>query len=89
MTLGDNNSADRIRLRQDRLLTLRSRVQQQINDADCLIETIEDYCRQNPDDCPCAANDPSWQQQIINQREGLAAMLLAIREKISEHSAKK
>src|SRR5947207_14405776 len=84
MALKVHRSANRIRARRARLLALQSRVQKQISDADCLIATLEEYCRENPEDCECAANDPSWQQQLARQREALAAMLLAIREKLKK-----
>jgi hypothetical protein len=80
--------AHRKRERRARLLALQGRVQQQMTDADCLIETLEEYCRENPDDCACAANDPNWQQQLIRQREDLTAMLLAIREKLKKVARK-
>src|SRR3954470_332693 len=76
--------ATRKHARRARLLALKSRVQQQITDADCLIATLEEYCRENPDDCACAANDPTWQEQLAQQRDDLAAMLLAIREKVKK-----
>ena len=86
MTLSLHKSASRIRAQRDRLLALQSRVRQQISDADCLIATLEEYCRENPDDCACAANDPNWQQQLTRQREDLAAMHLAIREKLKKYT---
>jgi hypothetical protein len=85
MTLKVHKSASRIRARRARLLALQPRVQQQINDADCLIAMLEEYCRENPDDCACAANEPTWQQQLSRQREDLVAMLLAIREKLKKY----
>ena len=88
MTIKVHKSASRIRARRDRLLALQSRVRQQISDADCLITTLEEYCRENPEDCACAANDPNWQQQLTRQREDLAAMLLAIREKLKKFEAR-
>jgi hypothetical protein len=77
----------RHRSRRDRLFSLQSRVRHHIIEADCLIETLEEYCRENPDDCARAANDPSWQQQLVRQREDLSAMLLAIREKLKKYDA--
>jgi hypothetical protein len=64
------------------LANLHDRIRQQINDADCLLATIDEYCRENPDDCACAASDPNWRDQIVRQREDLAAMLTAVREKL-------
>ena len=83
MTLGLHRSAARLRARQARLVALKARIQQQITDADCLIEAIDEYCDENPDDCACAANDPNWREQIVRQREHLAAMLLAVSEKLA------
>ena len=77
-----HKSAAQLRRRKARLIALQERVRQQINDADCLIETLDDYCRENPDDCSCAANDPTWREQLVRQREDLRAMLKAIREKL-------
>lgn len=51
MTLGLHRSAARLRARQARLVALKARIQQQITDADCLIEAIDEYCDENPDDC--------------------------------------
>ncbi len=89
MTLKVHTSAARISSHRRRLLTLESRIQQEINDADCLLETLVDYCRENPDDCACAGNDPSWQEQLVRQREDLSAMLLATREKLKKYDATK
>lgn len=80
MTLKVHRSAARVRRRRDRLTALQNRIRQQISDADCLLATIDDYCRENPEDCACAGNDPNWREQIVRQREDLAAMLIAIRE---------
>jgi hypothetical protein len=77
-----HKSAAHERWRKSRLTALQLRLKKQINDADCLLATIDDYCRENPDDCACAGNDPNWREQIVRQREDLAAMLLAIREKL-------
>jgi len=77
-----HSSAVRLRTRRARLLKLEERVQQQIRDADCLLATIEDYCRENPEDCRCAATDPAWPKQVERQREDLVAMLLAVRERL-------
>jgi hypothetical protein len=82
MSLKVHQSADRIRVRRERLLALQLRIQQQINDADCLLETLQDYCTENPDDCACAGNDPSWQEQLIRQREELTSLRTAVREKL-------
>ena len=82
MTVKVHKPVRRTRSRRARLLALKLRVQQQISDGDCLIATLEEYCRENPDDCAYAANDPTWQQQLARQREDLAAMLLAVREKL-------
>jgi hypothetical protein len=82
MTLKVHNSAAHVRRRHARLTALQDRIRQQINDADCLLETFDEYCRENPDDCACAANDPNWREQISRQREDLSAMLHAIREKL-------
>jgi hypothetical protein len=71
------------------LLALKLRLEQQVNDADCLLETLQDYCKENPDDCACAGNDPSWQEQLIRQREELTALLTAVREKLRKCLAKK
>src|SRR6476660_539545 len=88
MTIKVHKSAARIRNQRARLLALQSRVERQLSDADCLITTLEEYCRENPEDCACAANDPAWEQQLARQREGLAGMLLAIRQKLKKFSAK-
>jgi hypothetical protein len=88
MPLKVHKSVARIRARRARLLALESRVRQQINDADCLIAVLEDYCRDNPEDCACAANDPSWQQQLVRQRQDLGAMLMAIHERLQKYSGK-
>jgi hypothetical protein len=82
MAISLHHSTKRLRARRARLEDLRSRIQQQITHTDCLIEAIEEYCRENPDDCPCAANDPSWREQVVGQREHLAGMLLAVCEKL-------
>jgi len=87
MDLKVQKSAARIRNRRARLLALQSRVEWQISDADCLITTLEEYCREHPEDCACAANDPTWQEQIARQREDLGGMLLAIREKLKSEAA--
>ena len=49
--------------------------------------TLQDYCRDNPDEKPCAANDPAWLQQLARQREELGALLGAIREKFGTAGA--
>ncbi len=85
MQLKVHKSAACSHARRARLLALESRVKRQLSEADCLIETLEEYCRENPADCACAANDPSWRQQLIRQRETLAAMQLAIREKLKKY----
>lgn len=82
MALAVHKSATHVRRRRARLTALHDRIRQQINDADCLLETLDEYCRENPDDCACAANDPNWRDQIIRQRESLQAMLAAVREKL-------
>ena len=82
MALKVHSSAARVKRRRERLRTLHDRIRQQINDADCLLATLDEYCRENPDDCACAASDPTWREQIIRQREDLAAMLMATREKL-------
>jgi hypothetical protein len=87
MTLKVHKSAAQIRRHRGRLLTLKTRLERQLADADCLITTLEEYCRENPDDCACAANDPAWQHQLARQREDLAAMLLAVLEKLRKHNA--
>ena len=88
MTLKVHKSAARIRNQRARLLALQTRVERQLSDADCLITTLEEYCRENPDDCACAANDPAWQRQLARQREDLAAMLLAVRQRLKKFSPK-
>ena len=82
MALKVHKSAAHVRRRRARLTALRDRIRQQINDADCLLNTLEEYCRENPDDCNCASNDPNWRDQIVRQREGLQAMLIAVGEKL-------
>jgi hypothetical protein len=82
MTLKVHKSAIQIRKRRARLLALQSRLQRQLSDADCLLVTLEEYCRENSDDCACAANDPIWQYQLARQREDMAAMLLDIRQRL-------
>ena len=88
MALKVHKSAARIRARRARLLALHSRIQQQISDADCLIATLEEYCRENPNDCACAANDPSWREQIARQRESLSAMRMAVSERLKKYEAR-
>jgi hypothetical protein len=83
MTLKIHRSALRGECQQARLAKLHDRLRQQINDADCLLCALEEYCRENPDDCACVANDPSWREQIIRQREDLTAMLQAVRERLT------
>ena len=78
MELKVHTSAARVKRRGERLTTLHGRIRQQISDADCLLTTLDEYCRENPEDCACAANDPNWREQITRQREALAAMLLAV-----------
>jgi hypothetical protein len=82
MTLKIHKSAATVRQKNARLTALQDRIRQQINDADCLLATLDEYCRENPDDCACAANDPNWREQINRQRDDLVAMLLAVREKL-------
>jgi hypothetical protein len=82
MKIGLHRSAKHLRARESRLEKLKTRVQQQLKDADCLLEAIDDYCREHPDDCSCAANDPNWREQIVRQRDGLSAMLQAVNEKL-------
>ena len=82
MKLKVHKSADRIKRRRQRLAGLRDRIRKQISDADCLLATLDDYCRENPDDKPCAGNDPGWRRQIVTQKEQLEAMLKAIDEKL-------
>jgi len=86
MGLKVHRSGSQVRARRDRLTSLRERIQKQINDADCLLAAIDEYCRENPDDCACVASDPNWREQIVRQHEELAAMLMAIREKIVQGS---
>jgi hypothetical protein len=73
------NMAERI----TRLVALQTKIRRQIIDAECLMEALEDYCRENPDEEPCAANDPSWPLQVAAQRNELRAMLDAIGERIA------
>ena len=82
MTLKVHHSADYTRRRRTRLLKLEERLRQQINDADGLLETLDDYCRENPHEKPCVADDPGWREQIVRQREDLHAMLTAVKEKL-------
>jgi hypothetical protein len=82
MTLKVHTSAAHVKRRHARLTTLHDRIRQQITDADCLLATIDEYCRENPEDCACAGNDPNWREQVVRQRESLSAMLLAVREKL-------
>jgi hypothetical protein len=82
MTFKVHDSAKRLRNRHARLLTLEEGIRKQINDADCLLETLDDYCQENPNEKPCAADDPGWREQIVRQRESLHAMLTAVREKL-------
>src|SRR5436190_549866 len=88
MTLKVHKSAARIRNQPARLLALQTRVERQLSDVDCLITTLEEYCRENPEDCACAANDPNWQHQLARQREDLTAMSLAIRQKLKKFQTK-
>ena len=80
MKVKAQRSEDRVWRRQSRLATLRDNLRKQINDADCLLATLDEYCRENPDDCACVANDPTWREQIARQRDDLSAMLMAVRE---------
>jgi hypothetical protein len=82
MALKVHSSVARVKRRRERVETLHTRLRQQISDAECLLATLDEYCRENPDDCECAANDPNWRDQIVRQRDDLAAMLLAVREKL-------
>lgn len=82
MTIKIHQSVAHLQRHRDRLIRLHERLQQQINDADCLLTTIDEYCRENPDDCACVANDPNWREQITRQREDLTAMLLAVRDRL-------
>ena len=82
MTLKIHRSAAQVQRHRDRLTRLHDRIRQQINDAECLLATLDEYCRENPDDCACVANDLNWREQIIRQREGLPAMLLAVCKKL-------
>ena len=82
MKLKVQRSEDRVRQRHARLTTLRDSIRKQISDADCLLATLDEYCRENPEDCACAANDPTWRAQIVRQRDDLSAMLMAVREKL-------
>lgn len=75
-------SAAHLEKRRARLSMLEARVKQQINAPDYLMATLRYYCRENRDAEPCVANDPAWTEQLGRQREDLAALLLAIREKI-------
>jgi hypothetical protein len=84
MPLKVHHSAAQLRRRRERLTGLHDRLRKQINDADCLLTTLEEYCRENPEDCACVANDPNWREQIVRQRQDLGAMLLAVREKLKE-----
>jgi hypothetical protein len=81
MTLKIHRSAHHTERQHARLATLHDRLRQQICDANCLLTTLDEYCRENPDDCACVANDPNWREQIMRQREDLTAMLLAVRQK--------
>jgi hypothetical protein len=82
MTLNIHGSAAHVQRRRDRLTRLHDRIRQQISDAECLVATLDEYCRENPDDCACVGSDPNWREQIIRQREDLTAMLLAVRERV-------
>jgi hypothetical protein len=82
MALKVHSSAARVKRRRERLTTLHDRIRQQMSDADCLLTTLDEYCRENPDDCACTANDPNWREQVTRQRDDLAAMLMAIRDKL-------
>ena len=82
MTLKIHRSIADVERRQARLVRLHDRIQQQINDAECLLATLDEYCRENPDDCACVANDPNWREQISRQREDLTGMLLAVRARL-------
>jgi hypothetical protein len=81
MALKVHHSAKRIRNRKGRLLKLEQQLRQQIVDADCLLETLDNYCQENPHEKPCVADDPGWREQIVRQRDDLQAMLEAVREK--------
>jgi hypothetical protein len=87
MELKAPRSAERAERRLARLRTLDERVRRQIADAECLLASLEDYCRENPDDCDCAANDPGWREQLGRQRDDLKAMQSAVREKLKETGA--
>jgi hypothetical protein len=85
MALKVHRSTNRIRRRHSRLQNLEERIRQQINDTDCLLETLEDYCRENPHEKPCVADNPGWREQIMRQREELQAMLAAVRDRLGRH----
>jgi hypothetical protein len=70
-----------------RLLKLKSRLKEQIIDAECLLEALDDYCQENPDDAPCAANDPGWREQIMRQRSELLAQLMAVEERLGRRKS--
>jgi hypothetical protein len=82
MTLNIHHSAAHTERQHARLTSLHERLRQQIKDADCLLTTIDEYCREHPDDCACVASDSNWREEIIRQREDLGAMLLAVRERL-------
>jgi hypothetical protein len=88
MKLKVHQSAERIKRHRQRLTTLRDRIREQINDADFLLATLDDYCRENPSDKPCAGNDPGWRRQIVSQKEQLEAMLSAVNEKLKSSNAR-
>jgi hypothetical protein len=82
MVIAIHKSAKRLARHRERLLLLKQRVEQQMKDSEFSISALDDYCKECPDDPPCASNDPAWRQQLTRQHENLASMLLAIREKL-------
>ena len=70
--------------RRERLLTLNARIERQLCETDLLLADLHEYCRENPNDEPCIADDDAWIRQLERQRETLQAMLDAIKEKLAE-----
>ena len=84
MVIAIQKSGSRLARHRERLLVLKQRVEQQMKDSEFLIAALDDYCKECPDDPPCASNDPAWRQQLTRQHENLAAMRLGIRERLKQ-----
>jgi hypothetical protein len=82
MDLRLHKPATHLQKRLRRLTALAARVKDQINDAECVMAALEDYCRENPDTEPCVANDPAWARQLDRQLQDFTALHLAVQARI-------